>query len=82
MNVDLADPVNVDLVLSTANSFLHLLATETGGRYHRCPDDFNADMFAHKLLSEGFGDSEVKQHSLPVHTVAGGILSMKATGEI
>nr|KAG5713595.1 hypothetical protein BaRGS_024643 [Batillaria attramentaria] len=43
---------------STANSFLHLLATETGGRYHRCPDDFNADMFAHKLLSEGFGDSE------------------------
>lgn len=43
---------------STANSFLHLLATETGGRYHRCPDDFNADMFAHKLLSEGFSDSE------------------------
>lgn len=43
---------------STANSFLHLLATETSGRYHRCPDDFNADMFAHKLLSEGFGDSE------------------------
>ena len=90
LNVDLGDPINVDLltlsfvltwplillltlvillmlmlsfVLSTANSFLHLLATETGGRYHRCPDDFNADMFAHKLLSEGFGDSEVNSTS-------------------
>ncbi|XP_076458970.1 von Willebrand factor A domain-containing protein 3A-like isoform X2 [Babylonia areolata] len=61
MNLDRNIPVNTisfNCSDSTANSFLHLLATETGGRYHRCPDDFNADMFAHKLLSEGFGDSE------------------------
>ncbi|KAL8584268.1 hypothetical protein ACOMHN_034953 [Nucella lapillus] len=61
MNMDRNVPVNTisfNCSDSTANSFLHLLATETGGRYHRCPDDFNADMFAHKLLSEGFGDSE------------------------
>ncbi|XP_067671399.1 von Willebrand factor A domain-containing protein 3A-like [Haliotis asinina] len=43
---------------STANSFLHLLATETGGRYHRCHEDFDAHLFAHKLLSEGFQDAE------------------------
>ncbi|KAK7113358.1 von Willebrand factor A domain-containing protein 3A-like [Littorina saxatilis] len=61
MNMDRNLPVNTisfNCSDSTANSFLHLLASETGGRYHRCPDDFNADIFAHKLLSEGFGDSE------------------------
>ena len=44
---------------STANNFLHLLAKETGGRYHRCHGDFDAQMFTHKLLSEGFQDAEV-----------------------
>ncbi|ESO87152.1 hypothetical protein LOTGIDRAFT_107324, partial [Lottia gigantea] len=43
---------------STANSFLQLLANETGGRYHRCPPNFDAQLFAHKLLSEGLGDTE------------------------
>ncbi|KAL3876675.1 hypothetical protein ACJMK2_034479, partial [Sinanodonta woodiana] len=43
---------------NTANNFLRLLATETGGRYHRCQSDFDAQLFAHKLLSEGFADSE------------------------
>ncbi|PVD38341.1 hypothetical protein C0Q70_00953 [Pomacea canaliculata] len=61
MNADRDIPVNTisfNCSDSTANSFLHLLAQETGGRYHRCPDDFNPDMFAHKLLSEGFHDNE------------------------
>lgn len=43
---------------STANNFLRLLSTETGGRYHRIHDDFDAQLFVHKLLSEGFDDSE------------------------
>ncbi|XP_035826258.1 von Willebrand factor A domain-containing protein 3A isoform X2 [Aplysia californica] len=43
---------------STANNFLRLLATETGGRYHRIHDDFDAQLFVHKLLSEGFKDCE------------------------
>ena len=43
---------------STANNFLHLLAQETGGRYHRCQTDFDAQLFAHKLLTEGFEDTE------------------------
>ncbi|XP_064617094.1 von Willebrand factor A domain-containing protein 3A-like [Liolophura sinensis] len=43
---------------STANNFLKLLASETGGRYHRCHGEFDADLFAHKLLSEGFQDTE------------------------
>jgi hypothetical protein len=44
---------------STANSFLSLLAKETGGRYHRCHGKFDAQLFAHKLLTEGFADTEV-----------------------
>ncbi|KAK3089710.1 hypothetical protein FSP39_005810 [Pinctada imbricata] len=43
---------------STANNFLRLLATQTGGRFHRCQTDFDAQLFAHKLLTEGFGDTE------------------------
>ncbi|KAH3861547.1 hypothetical protein DPMN_024479, partial [Dreissena polymorpha] len=43
---------------STANSFLQLLATETSGRYHRCHSDFDAQLFAHKLLQGGFNDAE------------------------
>ncbi|XP_045213175.2 von Willebrand factor A domain-containing protein 3A-like isoform X3 [Mercenaria mercenaria] len=43
---------------NTANNFLHLLATETSGRYHRCHSDFDAQLFAHKLLTEGFCDAE------------------------
>ena len=45
---------------STANNFLKLLAVETGGRYHRCHSDFDAQLFAHKLLTEGFQDAEVE----------------------
>ncbi|XP_059162068.1 von Willebrand factor A domain-containing protein 3A-like [Physella acuta] len=43
---------------STANNFMRLLATETGGRYHRIHEDFDAQLFIHKLLSEGFDDCE------------------------
>ncbi|XP_052071945.1 von Willebrand factor A domain-containing protein 3A-like isoform X3 [Mytilus californianus] len=43
---------------STANNFLKLLATQTGGRFHMCHSDFDAQLFAHKLLTEGFGDTE------------------------
>lgn len=43
---------------STANSFLKLLAAETGGRYHKCHSDFDVQLFAHKLLTEGFDDAE------------------------
>ncbi|XP_060556889.1 von Willebrand factor A domain-containing protein 3A-like [Ruditapes philippinarum] len=43
---------------NTANSFLSLLATETSGRYHRCHSDFDAQLFAHKLLTDGFNDAE------------------------
>lgn len=35
---------------------LQTLAAETGGRYHRSHGDFNADLFAHKVLKEGFTD--------------------------
>ncbi|KAF6019954.1 VWA3A [Bugula neritina] len=44
----------------SANSFLRMLAAETGGRYHRSHGpDFNADLFAHKVLNEGFTDETV-----------------------
>ncbi|KAL4240557.1 Von Willebrand factor A [Mactra antiquata] len=43
---------------NTANNFLRLLAAETAGRYHRCHSDFDAQLFAHKLLTEGFDDAE------------------------
>jgi len=33
-----------------------MLAGETGGRYHRSHGDFNADLFTHKVLREGFTD--------------------------
>lgn len=34
-----------------------MLAAQTGGRYHRSHGlDFNADLFAHKVLNEGFTD--------------------------
>ena len=36
---------------------------ETGGRYHRCHSDFDAQLFAHKLLTEGFKDAEVQETS-------------------
>lgn len=52
------------LIYSTANNFLKLLATQTGGRFHMCHSDFDAQLFAHKLLTEGFGDTEVRQWSI------------------
>ncbi|KAJ8319389.1 hypothetical protein KUTeg_004480 [Tegillarca granosa] len=61
MNSDRYIPVNTisfNCSDSTANNFLRLLATETGGRYHHCHSDFDAQMFAHKLLTEGFQDTE------------------------
>ncbi|XP_041363576.1 von Willebrand factor A domain-containing protein 3A-like [Gigantopelta aegis] len=61
MNIDRTVPVNTisfNCSDNTANNFLHLLAKETGGRYHRCHGDFDAHMFTHKLLSEGFQDAE------------------------
>ena len=44
---------------STANSFLKMLAKETGGRYHQLQSNFDAQLYAHKLLAEGFKDPEV-----------------------
>ena len=38
-----------------------MLAAETSGRYHRCHGDFDAERFAHKLLTEGFDDPEVRE---------------------
>ncbi|BFZ03428.1 hypothetical protein BsWGS_06467 [Bradybaena similaris] len=50
--------ISINCADSTANNFLKLLAGETGGRYHRIQADFDAQMFVHKLLSEGFSDCE------------------------
>lgn len=61
MNVDRKIPINTisfNCSDSTANNFLHLMAQETSGRYHRCQTDFDAQLFAHKLLTEGFEDTE------------------------
>lgn len=44
----------------TANEFLKLLAAETNGRYHRCQGDFDADLFAHRILTEGFSAENVR----------------------
>ena len=49
---------------STANNFLKLLASQTGGRFHKCHSDFDAQLFAHKLLTEGFGDTEVRCYNI------------------
>ncbi|CAH1794480.1 unnamed protein product [Owenia fusiformis] len=60
-NIDRHIPVNTisfNCDDSTANSFLKLLAAETSGRYHRCHSNFDADLFTHKLLEEGFHDYE------------------------
>ncbi|XP_078691175.1 von Willebrand factor A domain-containing protein 3A-like [Branchiostoma floridae x Branchiostoma belcheri] len=43
---------------STANSFLKQLASETGGRYHRCHGDYDGHMFAHRLLTSEFQDED------------------------
>lgn len=43
---------------STANNFLRMLSKETGGRFHKIQSDFDAQLFAHKLLTEGFTDTE------------------------
>lgn len=43
------------VVAITAFQF-QTLAAETGGRFHRSHGDFNADLFAHKVLKEGFTD--------------------------
>ncbi|KAK2189215.1 hypothetical protein NP493_113g03015 [Ridgeia piscesae] len=46
---------------STANNFLVTLAHENGGRFHRCHANFDAPLFAHTLLTEGFTDHEYPQ---------------------
>lgn len=43
---------------SVANKFLQLLASQAGGRYHRCQGDPNGHMFTHRLLAEGFHEDE------------------------
>uniref|UniRef100_A0A1I8IM81 VWFA domain-containing protein n=1 Tax=Macrostomum lignano TaxID=282301 RepID=A0A1I8IM81_9PLAT len=37
---------------ATANNFLQCLASETGGRYHKVVEEFDAKLFAHRLLEE------------------------------
>lgn len=37
---------------ATANTFLQCLAAETGGRYHKVVEEFDAKLFAHRLLEE------------------------------
>lgn len=47
---------------------MQMLAAETGGRYHRSHGpNFNADLFAHKVLNEGFTD-EVDMYSIVAST--------------
>ncbi|KAJ7305852.1 hypothetical protein JRQ81_010218 [Phrynocephalus forsythii] len=41
-----------------ANDFLKKLASQTGGRYHRCHGDMDGQLAAHRLLSEGFRDED------------------------
>ncbi|XP_060548853.1 von Willebrand factor A domain-containing protein 3A isoform X1 [Pantherophis guttatus] len=41
-----------------ANDFLKKLASQTGGRYHRCHGDADGQLAAHQLLSQGFKDEE------------------------
>ncbi|XP_078347349.1 von Willebrand factor A domain-containing protein 3A-like isoform X3 [Oculina patagonica] len=43
---------------SVANKFLQLLASQTGGRYHRCQGDPDGHLFTHRLLTEGFREDE------------------------
>jgi len=43
---------------SVANKFLQLLASQTGGRYHRCQGDPDGHVFTHRLLTEGFREDE------------------------
>lgn len=43
---------------SVANKFLQLLASQTGGRYHRCQGNPDGHMFTHRLLTEGFREDE------------------------
>ena len=50
---------SVHFSCSTANNFLITLAHENGGRFHRCHTNFDAQLFAHTLLTEGFTDHEV-----------------------
>uniref|UniRef100_H3A0J3 von Willebrand factor A domain containing 3A n=1 Tax=Latimeria chalumnae TaxID=7897 RepID=H3A0J3_LATCH len=43
---------------STANEFLKKLASQTGGRYHRCYGDIDGHFVAHRMLTEGFTDED------------------------
>jgi len=45
-------------ICSVANKFLQLLASQTGGRYHRCQGDPDGHVFTHRLLTEGFREDE------------------------
>lgn len=49
---------------SVANKFLQLLASQTGGRFHRCQGDPDGHIFTHRLLTEGFREDEPM--SMPV----------------
>ncbi|XP_044836835.1 von Willebrand factor A domain-containing protein 3A isoform X3 [Mauremys mutica] len=41
-----------------ANEFLKKLASQTGGRYHRCIGDMDGQLAAHRMLTEGFDDDD------------------------
>ncbi|XP_041085718.1 von Willebrand factor A domain-containing protein 3A isoform X2 [Polyodon spathula] len=43
---------------STANEFLKKLASQTGGRYHRCHGELDGHLVAHRMLTEGFTDED------------------------
>ncbi|KAG2455291.1 VWA3A protein, partial [Polypterus senegalus] len=44
---------------STANNFLKRLASQTGGRYHRCTGDVDGHLVAHRILTEGLTNEDV-----------------------
>ncbi|XP_075755559.1 von Willebrand factor A domain-containing protein 3A isoform X2 [Pelodiscus sinensis] len=41
-----------------ANEFLKKLASQTGGRYHRCVGDVDGQLAAHRMLTEEFEDED------------------------
>ncbi|XP_039631509.1 von Willebrand factor A domain-containing protein 3A isoform X1 [Polypterus senegalus] len=43
---------------STANNFLKRLASQTGGRYHRCTGDVDGHLVAHRILTEGLTNED------------------------
>ena len=65
---------------STANNFLMTLAQENGGRFHYCQNDFDAELFIHTLLEEGFHDHEVLLNKSAVDSYIDGRPGGRAVG--